>query len=76
MTEELSLTERIKKYFARRPDIFVNGRDIEELSMNAGYKASNASRRLRELYEEGYLDRELRQGRRTKSVWYKWHDYL
>lgn len=73
---ELSLTERIKNYFAKRADTYINGRDIEELAMQAGYKASNASRRLRELAEEGYLDREERKGRKVKSVWYRWHAYL
>ncbi len=76
MTSELSLRERIKSYFSKRPELWINGRDIKELAMQAGYKASNASRRLRELQEEGYLDREERKGKRVKSVWYKWHNYL
>ena len=76
MNEELSLVERIKRYLQQRATIWINGCDIEELALGAGYKASNASRRLRELAEEGYLDREERRGKRTKSVWYKWHDYL
>ena len=73
---EKSLVERIKKYFSHRPTLWINGRDIEELAMNAGYKASNASRRLRELAEEGFLDREERRGRRVRSVWYIYHNYL
>ena len=76
MNQELSLVERIKRYFQQRATIWINGKDIEELTMQAGYKASNGSRRCRELAEEGYLDREERRGKRTKSVWYKWHDYL
>ena len=74
--KELSLIERIQRYFSQRADIWVNGRDIEELAMQAGYKASNASRRLRELAEEGFLDREERKGRKVRSVWYRWHAYL
>ena len=66
----LSLIERIQRYFSQRPSLWVNGRDIEELAMQAGFKASNASRRLRELAEEGYLDRELRKGKKVRSVWY------
>ena len=76
MNIELSLTDRIKRYFSQRATIWVNGRDIEELAMQAGYKASNASRRLRELAAEGCLDREERIGRKVKSVWYLWHEYL
>lgn len=73
---ELSLTERVKKYLSNRPDLWVNGRDLEELAMGAGYKASNVSRRCRELVEEGYLDREIRKGRKVSSVWYRWHNYF
>jgi DNA-binding MarR family transcriptional regulator len=73
---EISLSERIKRYLEKRPDTFVNGRDIEELAMQAGYKASNASRRCRELAEEGFIDREERKGRGCRSVFYKYHSYL
>ena len=59
----MTLLYRIRKYFGNRPAIWINGRDIEELAMQAGFKASNASRRLRELAEEGYLERELRKGK-------------
>ena len=73
---EKSLSERIKHYFEIRPDLWINGRDIEELAMQTGYKASNASRRCRELCEEGFLEREERRGRKVKSVFYKWKVYL
>lgn len=75
---EISLRERIIKYFTQRPDTFWNGGEIERLALEAGYKASNASRRLRELAEEGYLEREERRNGNTgtRSVWYKWHVYL
>jgi DNA-binding IclR family transcriptional regulator len=72
---EQSLRERITQYFAKRPELWINGRDIEELAMHAGYKASNASRRLRELHEERYLERDERKGRKVRSVWYKWQSY-
>lgn len=67
---EPTLRNRIQRYFSQRPTLWINGRDIEELAMHAGYKASNASRRLRELAEEGFLEREERKGKRVRSVWY------
>lgn len=53
--------------------VWVNGGEIERQAMEQGYKASNASRRLRELYEDGKLEREERPGtiRKTKTVWYR-----
>jgi len=41
------------------------------LAHNVGYKPDTASRRLRELHEEGRIEREERKGRRAKSVWYQ-----
>ena len=73
---DLTLVERIKRYFNQRPTLWINGGDIEELSMQAGYKASNASRRLRELAEENFLEREERKGKRVRSVWYKLREVL
>jgi len=59
---ELSLKERIVRYmksrFSETGYAWVNGGEIERLSLAAGYKASNASRRLRELHVEGVLDRD------------------
>lgn len=65
-----SLSERILNYLRNQRD-FVNGGKIEELAMVAGYKASNASRRLRELCNDELIIREERKGQRVKSVWYK-----
>lgn len=78
MNTELSLTERIKKYFERHAGEWINATIIGELShaLPEHYKPDTASRRLRELAEEGYLDREERKGNRVKSVFYKWHDFL
>jgi len=50
---------------------WVNGGEIERLAMDKGYKASNASRRLREMQNDGLLDREERMGEHARSVWYK-----
>lgn len=68
-----SLTNRIADYFKRHPDKYFNGGELERLAFEAGYKASNASRRLRELAESGYLEREIRRTPPSKiaSVWYK-----
>lgn len=73
---DLSLRERIISYFTRHNDRQINGGDIERLALNAGYKASNASRRLRELAEERFLLREERKGNKVKSVYYKLRDTL
>jgi len=54
MKTTLSLTARIKRYFEANKGVWVNGGSIEELAMKviradgSHYKASNASRRLRE----------------------------
>lgn len=41
---------------ARYPD-WVGGIEIEKLALSKNYKSSNASRRARELYQEGFLER-------------------
>ena len=48
-----SLKDRILKY-ARNHGDWINSGEIERLCMNAGYKASNGSRRCREM-ESGKL---------------------
>lgn len=45
----------------------VNGGELERLAMEHGYKASNASRRCRELENEGIIKNEYKNG----TVWYK-----
>ena len=62
-----SLKNRIAKYFVERIGHWVNGGMIENLAMTLGYKASNASRRCRELHNEGVLARKMVNG----SVWYR-----
>lgn len=55
-----SLKSRILSYIercTRENDCWINGGEIERLALLAGYKASNASRRLRELHAEGLLAR-------------------
>lgn len=60
--------------FLKKGGTFVNGGEIEKLAMDAGFKASNASRRLRELCEEGLIQREERKNPETgiNSVWYRY----
>ena len=65
-----SLKTRILNYI-RKQEGWVNGGTIEELAMKASYKASNASRRCRELENGGLIQREKRKGKRTSSVWYR-----
>ena len=61
-----SLKSRILNYFERYDmqyhGVWQNGGEIERLSLDIGYKASNASRRCRELVIEGYLERRERNG--------------
>jgi predicted transcriptional regulator len=69
LTSILSLKDRILKYLSSYSSQWINGGEIEKLAMNAGFKASNASRRLRELTVEGKIIRDLRNG----TVWYKYN---
>ncbi len=59
---ELSLKDRIIRYLRedhmRNKDRWTNGGEIERLALLAGYKASNASRRLRELSTDGKIERK------------------
>lgn len=62
-----SLKNRILIYLRQRPYVFINGSEIEKLSMSLGMKASNGSRRARELAEEGRIERM-----QDKSVFYRY----
>lgn len=51
------ILDYLRKCYDYRPQSFVNGGAIEDLARNAcGRKASNASRRLRELENEGAIE--------------------
>ena len=69
-----SLVKIIKEYFKRHPDRFVNGGELERLAFENGFKASNCSRRLRELENDGFLLKEIRRipPSKTATVWYKY----
>ena len=62
----MSLKERILTFLQKQPNVKVNGGEIERLALSVGYKASNASRRCRELAESGVIERTEIRG----SVWY------
>ena len=63
---ETSLKERALRYIRSRtehdPDVWINGGELEREALLAGWKASNASRRLRELCKSGMLLRRIKNG--------------
>ena len=63
-----SLKKEIYK-LARYNGGWINGGRYEELARELGYKSSNASRRCRELFTDGYLERRLNDKR---CVEYRW----
>jgi DNA-binding IclR family transcriptional regulator len=68
--KEESLKSRILNYLNNQEG-FCNGGTIEKLAEDAGYKASNASRRCRELVNEGKLQKKISRGQgKVASVWY------
>lgn len=48
--------EYLREWYEIDPTKFVNGGEIERLALESGYKASNASRRLRELETEEKIE--------------------
>lgn len=65
-----SLRNRIINYLKKR-SYFVASGDIQRLALENGYYSpSNASRRLRELAEEGLLEVEYRKG----HAYYKYNE--
>lgn len=58
---EKSLRQRIYDYLREWHRIdcirFIPGIEFEKYALEAGYKASNASRRLRELEQEGFVEK-------------------
>lgn len=72
MTYSNSLKSRLLAHLRKRNE-WVNGGDLERAALNAGFKSSNASRRCRELENEGLLERKIMKHPTTgkRSVWYK-----
>ena len=67
----ISLRQRILKFLQNNPT-FWNGGELERLALENGYKASNCSRRCREMVEDGLIEREERKSRTgIKTVWYR-----
>ena len=58
----MSLKDRIKEYYRKNYPSWVSGMHIEKLALNLNYKASNSGRRLRELCNEGVLERREVRG--------------
>lgn len=52
-----SLVDRVER-FLRLTGGWVHGGELERLALDNGYKASNISRRCRELVEDGVLERK------------------
>ena len=64
-----SLSDRILSYYKKRAGEKISGGEIERLvAQNTSYKASNASRRLRELHQDDKLKRDEIKG--TVVYWY------
>lgn len=63
---KISLTDRIYNYLVKYSPKKFNGGEIERLALSVGYKASNASRRCREMDVKGRIRSEMKGG----SVWY------
>jgi hypothetical protein len=55
---EQSLKNRIARYLDHEYPKWIHGGQLEALSMSAGYKASNGSRRCRDLVAEGRIERK------------------
>ena len=62
MTYKETFKKEIYK-LARYNGGWINGGEFERLAMDNGYKSSNASRRCRELVNEGVLERRLNSKR-------------
>lgn len=61
--DRIPLPERILSYLQKwheyDPNVWINGGEIERLALAAEYKASTASRRLREMEDAGLIERRL-----------------
>lgn len=67
-----SLKNRALTYI-RKQGGWINAGELERLALENGYKASNVSRRLRELYQDDLLERKIDRSENSKiaSVWYR-----
>ena len=67
-----SLSERIYSYLQKNAGEYRSGGSFEEKAMAAGYKSSNASRRLRELAAEGKIESKIMKTGKVKTVFYRY----
>ena len=65
-----SLKQRSLAYIRHKGD-WVSGGELEAKALQAKFKASNVSRRLRELQNEGLIERRLFRTGRVKTVYYR-----
>ena len=72
MKDKRSLKVHIRYLVYNEFPNYVNGGRIERLAMELGYKASNSSRRARELHSEGIFERRINRG----SVEYRYNEDL
>lgn len=62
-TEQLPLKKRLLAYLQKHPHTWTASGDMQRMvTEKTNYTAANATRRLRELHEEGEIERELRKG--------------
>lgn len=66
----MPLKERLLRFLKNHPQ-WINGGELEKLSMSVGFKGSTAGRELRWLSEHGFIEKEERKGKKVKSIWYK-----
>lgn len=68
-TNTVSLKDNILKFIRSQYPAKVSGGEIERKAMVHGYKASNASRRCRDLVTAGYAEVSY-AGQSVKHTWY------
>jgi len=61
ITKIFSLRHKIVIFCREQYPHWINGGQLEKLGMELGYKASNSSRRGRELVKNGILERRLNE---------------
>ena len=72
MKDKKSLKTEIRFQIYNEYPNWVNGGRAERLAMELGFKSSNASRRCRELENEGIFERRINKG----SVEYRYNSEL
>ena len=70
--KKLSLKNILYEYLLKRRKKWIHSGVLEQIAESYGKKGSTGSRRLRELCEDAFIQRDLRKNKKTliKSVWY------